>query len=322
MKVVRYTPEQAGEWDALVRTSRNGTFLLQRPYMDYHKARFADASLLFRTDDGRLSGVVPMNVRREESLAVTHGGLTYGGLILSPETTLTDVREMFRHLGRHLQDEGINELVYKAIPAIYHRYPAADDLYWLFRAGAEIESRGAATVIDLDDELRRRLWQRKTKKKACEGLRLHEDRADHLPAFWHIVDDVLSSRHGVHPVHSAEEIALLRSRFPAEIKLFTVTDESGDVVTGSLLFVTPKVVHVQYMEVGERGRQLRALDWLMQRLTARYAAAPQRYFDFGISTEDGGRTLNEGLAYQKEGMGGRTVCYDIYRVKTSKLAQL
>ena len=36
------------------------------------------------------------------------------------------------------------------------------------------------------------------------------------------------------------------------------------------------------------------------------------YFDFGISTEDGGRVLNEGLIYQKEGFGGRAVCYDTY----------
>ena len=37
-----------------------------------------------------------------------------------------------------------------------------------------------------------------------------------------------------------------------------------------------------------------------------------KYFDFGRSTEHGGRYLNESLIFQKEGFGGRGVCYDTY----------
>jgi hypothetical protein len=36
------------------------------------------------------------------------------------------------------------------------------------------------------------------------------------------------------------------------------------------------------------------------------------YFDFGISTERDGEYLNAQLAYQKEGFGGRGLCYDHY----------
>ena len=43
-----YTPAEASLWDATVETSRNGTFLLRRGYMDYHSHRFADRSLLVR----------------------------------------------------------------------------------------------------------------------------------------------------------------------------------------------------------------------------------------------------------------------------------
>ena len=40
----------------------------------------------------------------------------------------------------------------------------------------------------------------------------------------------------------------------------------------------------------------------------------KRYFDFGVSVEDGGRYLNEGLIFQKEGFGGRAVMYDTYEL--------
>ena len=38
------------------------------------------------------------------------------------------------------------------------------------------------------------------------------------------------------------------------------------------------------------------------------------YFDFGISTEDGGQTLNVGLVENKESYGARAVAYDFYEL--------
>lgn len=55
MKTVEaYTPEMEREWNDHVATSRNGTFLLDRRYMDYHADRFCDASMVARDDHGRL----------------------------------------------------------------------------------------------------------------------------------------------------------------------------------------------------------------------------------------------------------------------------
>lgn len=41
----------------------------------------------------------------------------------------------------------------------------------------------------------------------------------------------------------------------------------------------------------------------------------RQYFDFGISNEEEGRYLNEGLVAQKEGFGARAVVHDFYRLK-------
>ena len=41
---------------------------------------------------------------------------------------------------------------------------------------------------------------------------------------------------------------------------------------------------------------------------------PERYFDFGISNEQGGRKLNRGLIDQKEGFGARAVVHDHYAI--------
>ena len=39
-----------------------------------------------------------------------------------------------------------------------------------------------------------------------------------------------------------------------------------------------------------------------------------QYYEFGISTEQNGHVLNEGLIFQKEGFGARGVCYDAWEL--------
>ena len=56
-----------------------------------------------------------------------------------------------------------------------------------------------------------------------------------------------------------------------------------------------------------------AVDLLFHHLiNGTYADVP--YFDMGTSVEEGGRVLNEGLIFQKEGFGGRAVVYDTYEL--------
>ena len=49
-EVKQYTQEQAQEWNEFIEDSRQGTFLFNRSYMDYHADRFQDASLMIYKD--------------------------------------------------------------------------------------------------------------------------------------------------------------------------------------------------------------------------------------------------------------------------------
>ena len=74
--VIKYNSNMKAEWDAFVETSKNGTFLFMRNYMEYHSDRFADHSLMFYCNN-RLLAVLPANIRESEKTLVSHGGLTY-----------------------------------------------------------------------------------------------------------------------------------------------------------------------------------------------------------------------------------------------------
>src|ERR1039458_10102236 len=61
MRVELYTPQHKQAWDEFVAGSRNGTFLVHRDHMEYHRDRFCDSSLLVFDDRGRLVALLPAN---------------------------------------------------------------------------------------------------------------------------------------------------------------------------------------------------------------------------------------------------------------------
>jgi lipid II:glycine glycyltransferase (peptidoglycan interpeptide bridge formation enzyme) len=103
-------------------------------------------------------------------------------------------------------------------------------------------------------------------------------------------------------------------RFPQNIKLYVTKNSDNKVIAGTLLFITDMVIHSQYIASSDEGREKGALDMLFNYLIKENNGT-HKYFDFGISSIEGGNILNEGLIFQKEGFGGRGVCYDKYEIK-------
>ncbi|MDE6633143.1 MAG: GNAT family N-acetyltransferase, partial [Muribaculaceae bacterium] len=194
---------------------------------------------------------------------------------------------------------------------IYHLIPAEEDLYALFRYNDSLSARGLSSSILQEDRLKFRNIRKYGIRKALKNGVYVEQSSD-FSAFWKILSANLSVRHGLSPVHTVEEIELLAYRFPDEIKIF-VAKVDQEVIGGVVVYVTRTVAHSQYIAASPEGRDLGALDLIFDHLIHNVFSG-SRYFDFGISTEHDGQFLNESLAYQKEGFGGRAVCYDRYEI--------
>ena len=315
--ILPYSPEHRTLWNRTIDESRNGTFLLHRSYMDYHSDRFEDASLLWQDHHGRTLGLFPACWHpRLPKTIVSHAGLTYGGCILTRRIGLVQVGEMLREAIAYYKEKGAETLIVKPIPHIYATLPAEEELYWISRLGGKLTARAASQTVALQEEgvgfstLRRR----KVKRAEGEGCYVVDDTsANDLPTFWQILNENLRARHQVAPVHTLDELRrLIRDNAP-HIRLFTIHQDDS-IVAGTLLFEMNPVVHAQYISASPAGREVGALDLLFHHLIERYRHQGFRFFDFGISTEEGGQVLNEGLTFQKEGFGGRTICYDTYTI--------
>jgi lipid II:glycine glycyltransferase (peptidoglycan interpeptide bridge formation enzyme) len=127
-----------------------------------------------------------------------------------------------------------------------------------------------------------------------------------------ILEQNLVERHGVKPVHNVDEIKLLASRFPNNIKLYASFKDEV-MLAGIIIYESHNVAHIQYAANSTEGLKLGAQDIVEEYLiNDRYK--DKRYYDFGISTENQGRILNPGLIKFKEDFGASAVVYDVYQI--------
>lgn len=307
IRVVRYTSELKNIWDQFICESKNGTFMLQRDYMDYHSDRFIDNSLIVY-EGNSVVALLPASLHSDQLRS--HGGLTYGGLIVNRKMTAQLNLLVFESIINYLKEVGINSLLYKRVPAIYYNYPSDEDLYSLFRIGATLIRRDISTTIYLPDKIRFNERRRRNVKKAIKSNLSFSETTDYK-TFIDLLADVLK-RHNTKPVHTAEEIKKIAHSFPDIVKLYAAFD-GNEMMAGSLLFVTQDVVHAQYIANSEHGKNIGALDFVFDKLINEIYAE-KKYLDFGISTENDGKYLNEGLVGQKQEFGGRGIAYDHYLI--------
>ena len=309
IEIVRYTPDMAASWDAFVGQSKNATFLLYRGYMDYHADRFVDFSLMFY-DKGRLCALMPANDDGQGTLW-SHRGLTYGGLLMNQRCKAAQVCELMNELNSYLRQQGFSRVVYKHIPWVYASQPSEEALFAIANVcHAQLYARDIASVVMLD---RRQpfstLRRRGVKKGQQAGLYVREQ--TDLTVFWQMLVQHLWQKFRAKAVHTVDEMMLLRSRFPNNIRLMTVCCDE-EILGGTLLYDCGQTVKTQYIMASDEGRRHGALDFLFDRLLERYESEGRQFFDFGTSNKVDNDDLNESLIFQKEGFGARAVCYDTY----------
>lgn len=310
MEIIRYEPSMASSWNELARQSRNGTFLHQREYMDYHSDRFKDCSLV-ALHNGKPCALLPACI--EDNTLWSHRGLTYGGwLVPLKHFDATVMIEAMDAACEWMNTQGIKRLVYKPVPHIYHRYPCEEDLYALFRHQAKLIETNISTTIDLTCPLPLDRGN-KSGANAARKAGIKVGPSEDWQGFWHLLSTLLDSRYDTRPVHSLDEILLLQGRFPENIRLYGATLD-GELLAGVVMYYSHPVAHCQYIGSSSTGKESKALTLLFAHLIEESARQGFRYFDFGISNEDHGRYLNEGLVRQKSRLGGRGIVYNVFEI--------
>ena len=310
--IKRYEPNDYDNWNDFIGKAKNATFLFHRDFMDYHKDRFEDYSLVV-LDGEKWVAVLPANVVGDE--VFSHQGLTYGGLVLLPKSKLYNTIFVFKAILEYLNENIISKLVLKQIPSIYCDCLSDEISYLMYICKGKIIMKHNISVVSLNNNLEfsksRRECINRGKK---QGLIIREE--SNLESFWNeLLIPNLKDKYNSKPVHSLEEIMILKNKFPDNIRHFNVYSNER-LVAGTTLFLTKGVAKPQYISGNGENNFLGSIDFLYDYLIKEIARG-KAFFDFGPSHENKGLQIVENINFWKESFGAHSLVQDFYEVGTS-----
>ncbi|WP_163399990.1 GNAT family N-acetyltransferase [Flavobacterium fluviatile] len=308
--VKKYTESDYKIWNDFIAQAKNATFLFHRDFMEYHKDRFEDYSLMV-FEGGNLVAVLPANISGKT--LYSHQGLTYGGLVFSSKLKAEKVELILNEILFFLKENAIDTFYYKPIPAFYFSKGNQEIDFFLIKKGGLLERKEMNLAVNLTTPLE--ISKSKLKHfRRIENLHLEIIEEQNLYPFWEeVLEPRLAERFNTKPVHSREEIITLKKKFSENIKQFSVY-KGGEIIAGITIFETEKVVKSQYGATTKKGEQVRALDFLFINLIEKYKSEGKFFFDMGIVGDDSKKGYNEGLLKQKEELGCSVYNQDFYKI--------
>lgn len=272
--------------------------------MSYHADRFVDASLVAEFSDGTYAALPATS---SGGVVTSHGGLTFGGWQASAQVTADNLAEASFAAQKHYRLKGFSGLCIKETPACYAssqgRSFGPDGLV------SRHELDGAA--VHLRSPIKLGVKRRPRVIKAMEE---HVIAEESIEDFWPLLQQVLSERHGVAPVHTEKEMQKLHEALPGCINVFGAR-LGGELLAGAVIFWSRNVAHIQYMANSPGGRKSHALDGLIMRLI-QLCQGRVDWLSMGISNERDG-SINQGLLDYKLSFGAVRIPHIICEYKLS-----
>jgi len=319
IEVIKYEDSFEDEWDNIIEKSINGTIFHSRKFINYHpKDRFEDDSLIIK-NKGKVIALFPAArfVKGNDIILKSHPGTSYGGPVLLNNIGIKRSFELVEAIEEYAKLNGYSSIEFRICPKIFHKFPC-DELDFAFLHNDFIrEDEELSTCYYLPEykttnpkELILK-FDNKSVGKARQGINkgiknnfeMKELRVNDYSLFYDLLVNNLM-KHKTQPVHTLFELELLKKTLGNNIKINTVFFE-GNLLGGFLLMsINSMGWHIFYSAMDYKFANLRPMNFLLFKTIEQLANDNQKYLNFGISTEDGGRVINWDLFQFKESFNG------------------
>ncbi|HSD06123.1 FemAB family protein [Flavobacterium sp.] len=308
--IKRYESKDYDKWNDFIGQAKNATFLFHRDFMDYHKDRFEDYSLIV-LDGEKWVAVLPAN--RVIDTVYSHQGLTYGGVVFLSKLKAEKVELILDDILFFLKENSVDFFCCKPIPNFYFLKGNQEIDFFLCKKGGLIERKEMNLAINLTIPLD--ISKSKLKHfRRIKSLHLEIVEEQNLHPFWEeVLEPRLAEKHNAKPVHTKEEITILKKKFPENIKQFSLYNKNK-IIAGITIFETETVVKSQYGATTKEGEEVRSLDFLFINLIEKYKNEGKCFFDMGIVGDNNIKGYNSGLLKQKEELGCSVYNQDFYKI--------
>lgn len=311
MRLVPHTAADNDRFDAFVAASRNGTFFHTRRFLAYHPSdRFKDASQ-WVFDGETPVAVLPAAIK--DNKLVAHPGASYGGLVLGMGVGVKDTGDILAAVTEHAKTQKYAGMSFVRLTPQSIRQGFSDDQeYWMYQRGwtcTRFEMDGAIDVSGMSEA---GVMDSLTGK--CRNMVRQAERAgitvkvtNDLAGFWKILEATLTGRHNVKPTHTLDEIKKLHSLCPQDVRLFGAFKDKALVGGIVVITINKAALYTLYMAQDYEHQKDHPMHMIVVEVLKTAIREGRRALHLGVSTEDGGKVINEGLFFFKESFGCKPV---------------
>jgi len=310
LQVKPYQNANREQWEAFIESSANGTFMHQRSFMEYHGDRFEDASVMVWEGESLVS-VLPAHA--EGDAVFSHNGLSFGGWIFKKGLTYDDYKSICKETITYFKESDFEKIAIRPIPHFYWEDLKAVILWNHVCLNFEPVESKDTYVIQLPTVPRSQVSKRwKIRKSHSKKFIVLE--SCNFKDFWDfLLIPLYRTKIGIEPVHNIDEILKLKSIYPDNIRLFVVS-EGQDFLAGVVVFETGKVAKLQYIASSDKGKNLKALDYIMEHFI-KEVYSHVKFLDLGTVHHPLTEEPLEGLILWKESWGGKAMPISKYDLK-------
>ncbi len=309
IEIIKYHPELKKEWDALVESSINGTFLHSRNFFEHNPLNGKDDCSFLFCKKNKPVGVLPCSLYTKDEVLTLHSHLraTYGGFVVNEEVGTEEALEMVELTIREARQLEVKEMIIRNPFRIFHKALCDETDHAMWYHGFALKSREVEIAISLKGDINaiKKRYENGTKynvKKAVREVRCAI--SNDYESFWGILEKNLFEKHGKKPIHSLQNFYDLKEKVGEHrVKLFAGFI-GNKMVCGALLFIFDKVIHAQYIALDNHYQEIRPLNAVIDFIIEWGNKEGYEYFNMGSGNSDNGK-VNLGLFHFKEGFGGR-----------------
>lgn len=298
IKILRYNSIQKNLWDNFCANADNAIFQNKRDYLEYKEIKKSSDHSLVLFDDDTLIALFP--AAEIEQTVISHPNTAHGGLITVNNLSHIYFEKLWTEIINYFFENNFTSIKIKS--KIIDQNFGSDSLetFTLFSKGFKVYESNLNSVVYLNNPTLLSSRKKRNLKK-FKGNYLFSDR-NNLNEIYDLIKITLENNHGVSPTHSIEELNFLIENFPSNIELFSAVVKN-ETLACAIVYKYNELWHTQYLASSELGRKCGALDSLLVLIGDKAKDAGCTHLSFGISSENNGKILNNGLFNYKQEFG-------------------
>lgn len=299
--IKKFLKDNENEWETFVKQAANGTIYHTRQFLNHHKDKFIDESIMIYHND-ILVCVLPCC--QDGELYFSHKGSTYGGPIFSSKLfyKVEKMKEIIEQILAYYN----HNIQFRIANSIYH-YESDSLLLYLLQQHLNLHLE-LSWFIQKEDNLIEKIQNKRNKErylkfiqnKNIQCISSHSTNDNYI-LFYSLLSFNLLKKFNTKPTHDTlENFLFFKDSIPKHHSLYIVCDDSTIYGGVFVVKVTNKCWYTFYITHNDSIKNNPSIFYIMNNIQEDARRENVKYIDYGLTTENQGKCLNMGLSKFKQ----------------------